>query len=113
MTTARRLTDQLVPLLMALGGLTVARIAVQAAAANGSSLLWQAGTGLVTYTITVALLGRIGREDPLDTVTAATRALALVIQLAVTGALHLLCTTVQLLALLGGGVAALTAPATT
>ncbi|MFB7649365.1 hypothetical protein ACFC0S_16095 [Streptomyces sp. NPDC056084] len=114
MTTARRITDQLLPLLMALGGLTVGRVSLQVAAAHGSGLPWQAGTALVAYTVTVALLGRIGGEDPYDAVASASRALALVVQTAVTGALHLLCSTVQLLALVCGGLAALAAtPATT
>ncbi|MFF2571130.1 hypothetical protein [Streptomyces sp. NPDC058084] len=113
MTTARRITDQLVPLLMALGGLIVGRLALGAAAALNANLLWQAGTALVAFTFTVAFLGRLGGEDPYDAVADATRALAYVIQAAVTGALQLLCSTVQLLALLGGGLAALaSAPAT-
>ncbi|MEV1040395.1 hypothetical protein AB0J01_27650 [Streptomyces sp. NPDC050204] len=113
MTRVRRITDQLLPLLIALGGLIVGRLALGAAAGHGANLLWQAGTALVAYTLTVALLGRIGGDDPHEAVADATRALAYVIQAAVTGALQLLCSTVQLLALLCGDLAALaTAPAT-
>lgn len=112
MKQVRRITDQIVPLLMALGGLIGARFGVGFAAQQDANLYWQAGTALLAYTLTVALLGRIGGEDPYDAVADATRALAFLVQAVLAGALEVLCTTVQLLALVGGALAAL-APATT
>ncbi|MFD5882588.1 hypothetical protein [Streptomyces yangpuensis] len=112
MTQVRRLTDNLVPLLMAIGGLTVGRTALGVAAQHEANLAWQAASALLAYTVTVALLGRVGGEDPYEAVAAATRALAHVLQDAFAGALQLLCITVQLLALLCGGLAALTSNAT-
>ncbi|MFG3157139.1 hypothetical protein ACGF7W_34470 [Streptomyces sp. NPDC048219] len=113
-STARRLAAQLVPFLMAVGGLIAGRLVFDTTAQHGANLYWQAGAALFAYTLTVALLGRIGHEDPHRAVAEATRALAYVLQAALVGALELLCLTVQLLALLGGGIAALAAaPATT
>ncbi|MFD6541194.1 hypothetical protein [Streptomyces goshikiensis] len=113
MTLARRIADNFVPLLMALGGLIAGRLALTIAAQHEAGPLWQAAAALLAYTLTVALLGRIGGGDPYEAVAAATRALAYVLQAAFAGALQILGTTVQLLAVLCGGLAALTAPATT
>lgn len=113
MTLARRIADNFVPLLMALGGLVAGRLALTIAARQEASPLWQAAAALLAYTLTVALLGRIGDGDPYDAVADATRALAYILQAVLTGALQILSTTVQLLAVLCGGLAALTAPATT
>ncbi|MEU3399397.1 hypothetical protein [Streptomyces filamentosus] len=107
MTKVRTITDHLEPLLMALGGLVAGRLALGLAAEHGTSPLWQAATAVLVYTLTVALLGRAGGDDPHQTVTEATRILAFVLLAALAGALQLLCTTVQFLALLGGGLAAL------
>ncbi|MER6253669.1 hypothetical protein ABT224_20165 [Streptomyces sp. NPDC001584] len=112
MTQVRRITDNLVPLLMGIGGLVVARLALALAAQHEAHPAWHAAAALLAYTLTVALLGRIGGEDPYEAVADATRALAYVLQAALAGALQILCTTVQLLAVLCGGLAALTAPAT-
>ncbi|MDX3165941.1 hypothetical protein PV516_19325 [Streptomyces scabiei] len=110
----RRITDYLVPLLLAVGGLIVGRVALGLATQYGANLYWQAGTAVVAYTLTVALLGRIGNDDPYEAVVGATRALAHVIHAALAGALELLCLAVQLLAFIGGHLAALVpAPATT
>ena len=113
MSQARRITAHFVPLLMALGGLIVGRLALGFAAQHGATVYWQAGTALLAYTLTVALLGRIGGEDPYDAVADATRVLAYVVQATLAGALQILCTTVQLLAYVCGGIAAFaSAPAT-
>ncbi|MEU2455890.1 hypothetical protein ABZ605_38100 [Streptomyces sp. NPDC012765] len=113
MTQLRRIAENFVPLLMALGGLIDGRLAHTVAAQHGASTPWQAAAALLAYTLTVALLGRIGGGDPYEAVAAATRTLAYVLQAALTGALQILGTTVQLLAVLCGGLAALTTPATT
>ncbi|QKV98163.1 hypothetical protein HUT19_41315 (plasmid) [Streptomyces sp. NA02950] len=107
----RRFTDYFVPLLMAVGGLIVGRVAFGYAAQQGANLYWQAGLAVLAYTLTVALLGRVGNDDPYEAVADATRALAYVIQAALAGALELLCLAVQLLAFIGGHLAP--APATT
>ncbi|WP_333745557.1 hypothetical protein [Streptomyces sp. IBSBF 2950] len=111
MTQVRRFTDYLVPLLMAVGGLIVGRLVFGFAAQNGANVYWQAGLAVAAYTLTVALLGRVGNDDPHEAVTDATRALAYVLQAALAGALELLCLAIQLLALIGGHLAP--APATT
>ncbi|MFJ2752738.1 hypothetical protein [Streptomyces sp. NPDC087297] len=112
MTQVRRIADNLVPLLIAIGGLVVARVALTIAAQHEAHPAWQGAAALLAYTLTVALLGRIGGDDPYEAVADATRALAHVLQAALAGALQILGTTVQLLAVLCGGLAALTAPAT-
>ncbi|MER5302212.1 hypothetical protein ABT039_22515 [Streptomyces lasiicapitis] len=113
MTQACRITDHLVPLLMAVGGLIGGRLAFALAAQHGASLYWQAGSALLAYTGTVALLGRLGAGDPYEAASDATRALAHVVRAALVGALAVLCGAVQLLALLVGGFTALASPATT
>lgn len=107
MAKVRSITDHLEPLLMALGGLIAGRLTLGLAADHSTSPLWQAAAALLAYTLTVALLGRAGGDDPHQTVTQATRVLAFVLLTALAGALQLLCTTVQFLALLGDGLAAL------
>ncbi|MEV6404045.1 hypothetical protein AB0M58_14010 [Streptomyces bobili] len=72
---AQNITDTLVPLLMALGGLICARYGAALAERQDANLWWQIGFGIGAYLISVALLGLLGHGDPYDAIASATSAL--------------------------------------
>ncbi|MEU5476743.1 hypothetical protein [Streptomyces mirabilis] len=72
---AQNITDTLVPLLMALGGLICARYGAALAERQDANLWWQIGSGVGAYLISVALLGLLAHDDPYDAIASATSAL--------------------------------------